>query len=266
MFRPNTYLHKWWARRCGSTFRTILKQFAPSAERADYYTAGGLEGLTVLDPMMGGGTTLHEAIRLGANVVGADIDPIPFLQARSSLSRTPLNVLRTAFDRFLGDLHADLDPYFQTHCPTCQAEIDVRYCLYGLRKRCACGAVIQVEQYDLRQDGETTIRLDPSSGEIVSDSRLSQPASPTGCPKLIKKGDKKCPVCDHVYQDLRDQPFYTAMRSWQSLASVRNTAFSTVRQARTISTSLPRRIECEATSTSGPWRTFSFGMGPSPQT
>ena len=209
LFRPNTYLHKWWARRCGSTFRTILKQFAPSAERTDYYTAGGLEGLTVLDPMMGGGTTLHEAIRLGANVVGADIDPIPVLQARSSLSRTPLNVLRTAFDRFLGDLHADLHPYFQTHCPTCQAETDVRYCLYGLRKRCACGMVIQVEQYDLRQDGDTIIRLDPSSGEIVSDSQPSQLASATGCPKLIKKGDKKCPVCDQVYEDLRDQPFYT---------------------------------------------------------
>ena len=28
LFRPNTYFHKWWARRCGSTFRTILKQFA----------------------------------------------------------------------------------------------------------------------------------------------------------------------------------------------------------------------------------------------
>jgi len=35
LFRPNTYLHKWWARRCGSTFRTILKQFVPDAERRD---------------------------------------------------------------------------------------------------------------------------------------------------------------------------------------------------------------------------------------
>jgi len=25
LYRPNTYLHKWWARRCGSTFRLILK-------------------------------------------------------------------------------------------------------------------------------------------------------------------------------------------------------------------------------------------------
>jgi putative DNA methylase len=57
LFRPNTYLHKWWARRCGSTFRAILKQFVPNPERRDYYAPGGLEGKIVLDPMMGGGTT-----------------------------------------------------------------------------------------------------------------------------------------------------------------------------------------------------------------
>lgn len=29
LFRPNTYMHKWWARRCGTTFRAILKQLTP---------------------------------------------------------------------------------------------------------------------------------------------------------------------------------------------------------------------------------------------
>lgn len=29
LFRPNTYLHKWWARRSGTTFRYILKQLVP---------------------------------------------------------------------------------------------------------------------------------------------------------------------------------------------------------------------------------------------
>lgn len=53
LFRPNTYLHKWWARRCGSIFRTILKQFVPDPKRRDYYAPGGLEGKIVLDPMMG---------------------------------------------------------------------------------------------------------------------------------------------------------------------------------------------------------------------
>lgn len=206
LFRPNTYLHKWWARRCGSTFRTILKQFAPSAEQSDYYAAGGLEGLTVLDPMMGGGTTLHEAIRLGANVIGADIDPIPVIQARASLSRVPLPALRTAFNRFLADLHAELHPYFQTHCPTCAAETDVRYTLYGVRKRCKCGTVVQVEQYELRQHDHGTIRIDPCSGGIYTSSQPTEPGP--GPRRLIKKGDKACPSCGHPYEELRELPFY----------------------------------------------------------
>ena len=41
----------------------------------------------MLDPMMGGGTTLHEALRLGASVIGADVDPIPIVQARASLTQ-----------------------------------------------------------------------------------------------------------------------------------------------------------------------------------
>ena len=206
LFRPNTYLHKWWARRCGATFRTILKQFAPSAVKRDYYAAGGLEGLTVLDPMMGGGTTLHEAIRMGANVVGADIDPIPVLQARASLSRIALPALRRAFDRFSADLHADLRPYFQTHCPECGDETDIRYCLYGVRKRCQCGTVIQVEQYDLRQDERGTTRFDPRSGKIRSDSEPIDAESGVG--RLIKKGDKNCPSCNQAYAELDDVPFY----------------------------------------------------------
>src|SRR5262245_18086895 len=80
LFRPNTYLHKWWARRSGSTFRFILKGLVTDPQARDYYAPGGLEGITILDPMIGGGTTLHEAIRLGANVIGFDCDPIPVLQ------------------------------------------------------------------------------------------------------------------------------------------------------------------------------------------
>src|SRR3990170_4388901 len=49
LFRPNTYLHKWWARRSGTTFRYLLKQLVPELSRRDYYAAGGLEGITLLD-------------------------------------------------------------------------------------------------------------------------------------------------------------------------------------------------------------------------
>jgi putative DNA methylase len=100
-YRPNTYLHKWWARRCGTTFRLILKHLVSSPNHQDYYSAGGLEGRIILDPMMGGGTTLHEALRLGANVAGLDLDPIPVLQARATLSETALPELEQAYDSFI---------------------------------------------------------------------------------------------------------------------------------------------------------------------
>ena len=206
LFRPNTYLHKWWARRCGSMFRAILKQFVPDTERQDYYTPGGLEGKIVLDPMMGGGTTLHEAIRLGANVIGADIDPIPVVQARASLSQMAAGELRVAFDRFHSNLYDSLGHYFRTECPTCLKAQDIQYTLYGLRKHCSCREVVQIDQYDLREEADRTIRICPESWEIYSDRDGHEHTDKVT--RLNTKAEKKCPVCEHVYEELLDLPFY----------------------------------------------------------
>ena len=135
LFRPNTYLHKWWARRSGSTFRYILKQLVPDNNFQDYYTSGGLEGITILDPMMGGGTTLHEAIRLGANVIGFDIDPIPVLQAKASLANIDTYKKNHIFNQFFDKLKNKIKKYYITKCPICSSESEIQYTLYGIRKR-----------------------------------------------------------------------------------------------------------------------------------
>ncbi|MBN1106101.1 MAG: hypothetical protein JXL84_22015 [Deltaproteobacteria bacterium] len=158
LFRPNTYLHKWWARRSGTTFRYILKQIVPDPSRRDYYAAGGLEGITILDPMMGGGTTLHEAIRLGANVVGYDLDPIPVLQARASLSDTPVAEKKTAHSSFRKELTRRIGKYFKTSCPICQSSADIQFTLYGLRKQGGAGEVIVVDSFVLREETDGSQR------------------------------------------------------------------------------------------------------------
>jgi len=206
LFRPNTYLHKWWARRCGSTFRTILKQFVPDPQRRDYYTPGGLEGKVVLDPMMGGGTTLHEAIRLGAKVIGADIDPIPVAQARATLTLTSLKELRAAFECFSAGLYAQVGWYFRTECPTCKKTLDAQYTLYGLRKRCNCGEVIQIDQYELRHEAERTLRIWPESWEITDGE--SKPAGSVKSQRLITKAETVCAACGQKYRELLDVPYY----------------------------------------------------------
>lgn len=207
LFRPNTYLHKWWARRCGSTFRTILKQFVSDPSRRDYYAPGGLAGKVVLDPMMGGGTTLHEALRLGASVIGADVDPIPIVQARASLTRAPLNELRTAFDSFHHDLYRLIGSYFQTECPLCAQTVDSQFTLYGLRKRCACGDVVQIDQFDLRHEAGRVIRIWPETWAIGDDTQ-PPPAGAVSSPRLITKADTDCAVCGQKYAERFDLPFY----------------------------------------------------------
>ncbi len=166
LYRPNTYLHKWWARRCGSTFRTLLKHLVENRDQRDYYAAGGLTGKIVLDPMMGGGTTLHEAIRLGANVVGADIDPIPIVQVRASLSAVELHDLQTHFDAFFDSIRESLRDYFETECPKCGNKAEALYTLSGLRKECDCGEVVQIDQYELRHEGKKTYRICPQCWSI----------------------------------------------------------------------------------------------------
>ncbi len=206
LFRPNTYLHKWWARRSGTTFRYILKQLCEDPAKRDYYVSGGLEGKIILDPMMGGGTTVHEAVRLGASVIGCDIDPIPVLQGVASLTRIPLHEKRAVFDQFMGELSKALDPWFATQCPECSSSCETQFTLYGLRKRCQCGEAIFVDSLILReeQDGRT-IRLDPCTMMPVSGKM--PPGSQGARPLVHEKTVRRCQDCGDLFQDLRDVPY-----------------------------------------------------------
>ena len=71
--------HKWFARRLGTVFRALLVG-AVSGPDGDFWEAyyGGIDlrGLTVLDPFVGGGTSVVEASRLGAKTVAVDVDPV----------------------------------------------------------------------------------------------------------------------------------------------------------------------------------------------
>jgi hypothetical protein len=161
LFRPNTYLHKWWARRSGTTFRYILKQLVPDVSRQGYYTSGGLEGLTVLDPMLGGGTILHEAVRLGANVVGFDIDPIPVLQTLATLSPLPLAEKKRTFLDFSKYLTGEIGNYYATRCPKCSGVALIQFTFYGLVKKCENEEVIVTDSTVLREEPDgSKVKLD----------------------------------------------------------------------------------------------------------
>ncbi len=207
LFRPNTYLHKWWARRSGTTFRYILKQLTDNPLKRDYYESGGLEGKVILDPMMGGGTTIHEAIRLGASVIGCDIDPIPVVQAEASLTRLSLREKIGVFDHFSQLVSSQLTPLFVTSCPTCRAECETQFVLYGVRKRCDCGEVLLIDSFQLRQEADgRIIELDPYTREVfIGERRAKQePARQS----IYEKATRACPLCNMPFRELKETPYW----------------------------------------------------------
>lgn len=207
-YRPNTYLHKWWARRCGTTFRLILKHLVTDPDQQDYYSPGGLEGKIILDPMMGGGTTLHEALRMGANVIGMDLDPIPVLQARATLTRTSLSELEPTFTQFSNTIRSDLSGYYETSCPHCHTAAESWFVLYGARRHCACREVLVVDSLLLRQETNgTDVRLCPNCREV----KIGRAAC--NCPEhndipVVERGATACPYCHEKYQENRSLPYY----------------------------------------------------------
>lgn len=205
LHRPNTYLHKWWARRSGTTFRHILKGLVADAEAQDFYAPGGLEGKVVLDPMMGGGTTLHEAIRMGASVVGIDIDPIPVLQAAATLTANALPHQTAVFRDFIGRLNEILSPLYRTTCPHCGGESEIQFALRGLRRRCSCGEVLFVDSFVLRQNGDNRICICPEC--LLVYTGLHNNCARNGEVRLLEKGTRRCPDCGSEYADLKDIPF-----------------------------------------------------------
>ena len=205
LYRPNTYLHKWWARRSGTTFRYILKQLQENVALSDFYNPGGLEGKIILDPMMGGGTTLHEAIRLGANVIGVDIDPIPVLQTKASLTLSPLIQKESVYLSFFNRLRNNIGHLYSTSCPVCERDTELQFLLYGLRRQCSCREVVFVDNFILREGNHNNINICPDCHKVfIGPSHRCLDLKNV---KLVTKDLKKCEICRSQFSDIKNEPY-----------------------------------------------------------
>ena len=201
-YRPNSYLHKWWARRCGTTFRLILKGLVDDEAARAFLAPAGLQNKIIMDPMMGGGTTVHEAIRLGANVIAADIDPIPVLQARATLTDIPLITLESAYTEFSQELSARLAPHFAADAPDGEPGM-LRFLLYGSRRKCHCATVVMVDTFKLKhrphvaiQPGEKMLQV---AGKTIGSIELTE--------RLVSRQETHCPYCGRRYEAVVALPY-----------------------------------------------------------
>ena len=135
-------VHRWWARRPAALLRGLLiaSYLDTDATAEDFWQLFSsaerpLAGYRVLDPFAGGGSTLVEAARLGAHVVGSDVDPLAVRIVSAELQPPHRDALRKAGAELLAGLtkmfaklypaRDDATPLHYFHvpiveCPSCK--------------------------------------------------------------------------------------------------------------------------------------------------
>lgn len=128
--RPLYHIHKWWATRLGSVFRAVTLA-ALSDSGVDvwqaFYTRHNFADKIVLDPFMGSGTTLGEAVKLGAKAIGSDINPISTFLVRQAFTQVSETALRATFARLEIMVAEEIRSYYQTRDPVSGATLPVLY-------------------------------------------------------------------------------------------------------------------------------------------
>jgi adenine-specific DNA methylase len=106
-----------------------------------------VEDKKILDPFMGGGTSLVEASRFGAEVVGNDLNPVAWFVTKKELEagQTDVEELEAAFKQVKEEVAEDIKKYYKTPCPNGDHDADVMYNFWVKELDCvSCGHTVQL--------------------------------------------------------------------------------------------------------------------------
>jgi adenine-specific DNA methylase len=140
-YRPIIGIHKWFARRPGTLFRSLLLAEFDGSEplETSFLRSHNMTGV-IADPFMGGGTPIFEANRLGFGVVGTDINPMAFWVVRQGIVPLDIGSFLEAADRVTRDVEIEIGHFYRTRCSDCGGQATVKYFLWVKVLQCPdCG-------------------------------------------------------------------------------------------------------------------------------
>ena len=192
--RPLYHIHKWWATRLGSVFRAIaLAALRPPHTDIwdDFYKKHDLSDKVVLDPFMGSGTTLGEALKLGAKAVGCDINPVSSFLVQQAFTQVSEERLGAAFSDLERAIAPTINHFYRTRDPITGELIQVLYFFWVKSVITPTGeSVPLLARYVFAQDAYPKKKpqaqlVCASCWKVFQDRYDSQAA--------------KCPHCNHVF-------------------------------------------------------------------
>jgi putative DNA methylase len=147
VYRPLSYIHKWWAKRLGSVFRAIIIGSCLGEDQdvgEAIHQQAAFPDTVVFDPFMGSGTTIHEALKLGCKVIGRDINPVAFHMVHAALQPVTQGEARRVFEHIAQQVEARIRSLYSCRtangvlvdvlyffwvkvipCPACPRQIDL---------------------------------------------------------------------------------------------------------------------------------------------
>jgi adenine-specific DNA methylase len=243
--KPIYNLHRWWARRVGTTFRMMLLTALSreldlvaselNSEATDprllFYdsrplsTADGQPPI-VLDPFIGGGTTIVEGLKLGCRVVGVDLNPVAWFVTKKEVDPVNLKALQREFEQLEATVGERIKGYYKTTCPDCGGEADI-VCVFWVKvAHCgnpACGKEVPLFDEFMLADHKERKRknaplgyftvLCPTCEEVFQTETIKEEVSCPACGRgfvpsqgYVGGGKYTCPACgqqDQVVSALR---------------------------------------------------------------
>lgn len=188
-YRPLIAVHKWFARRPGTLFRSLLlSEFCDERVEHTYYRGHNFGETHVFDPFMGGGTTVVEANRLGCKVTAADINPMSWWIVRQEIEDLDLEAYAKAALSLRDELRREVGDLFRTRCPKTGQMADVKYFLWAKTARCgSCEfSNVLLPSYLIAQDVRHTANVFacPHCGDLF-ESRSRKNLGP--CPACARE-------------------------------------------------------------------------------
>ena len=132
--KPVFFIHKYFARRITANYRMALLGFMANKDDnifKKFYSNSANNGqnsnFTILDPFMGGGTTIFEALRFGCNVIGNDLQPLSLFVTKALVEPVNEKAVTNTLKKMETSVGQKIKHYYRTQCPECGKTADLMY-------------------------------------------------------------------------------------------------------------------------------------------
>lgn len=200
--------HKWFARRLGTSMRALLVGLASRDIDQFWNLFNGdtcFDG-QVLDPFVGGGTTVTEAARIGLKTIGIDIDPVAVAITGFQMQLPRLGSILPLIERLQRDVGGTIQKFHDVEGPDGEMWTAVHHFWVQTVNCAECGHHYELHPHfviaETSKNKSKTV-LCKTCG-VLALVKLNAKRLSCGCGTYtrlnegtVQHGVAQCPACDH---------------------------------------------------------------------